>query len=293
MPGAQKPLAIAPSRRLATGPWAGHRAAMDSLDDLDPRYRAILCDIWGVVHDGGQLLPGARERLLRWKGEGRHVTLLTNAPRPASTVQSHLDHLGLPREAYDAITSSGEAGISALTNPPRPVGFLGTESDRADLVDRGVILIDDGFAELACTGLDEWRDDPEQYRDLLAGWARSAVVMHCLNPDRIVLHLGHREACAGALADIYEEMGGHVEWYGKPHRPIYDHARQLSGNPPLGAMLAVGDGLPTDILGAAQYGIDAVYVSHGIHAGEPMPDDFASRHGLGDWRPIMTVEGLA
>ena len=117
--------------------------------------------------------------------------------------------------------------------------------------------------------------------------------MHCLNPDRIVIHCGRREACAGALADIYEELGGHVEWYGKPHGPIYDHARLLAGNPPLETMLAIGDGLPTDILGAAKYGIDAVYVSHGIHAGEPVPDDFASRYGLGDWRPIMTVEGLA
>lgn len=266
---------------------------MGSLDDLDLKYRAILCDIWGVVHDGGQLLPGARARLLRWKGEGRHVTLLTNAPRPASTVQVHLDRLGLPRGAYDAITSSGEAGISALTDPPHSVGFLGTESDRADLVERGVMLVDEGFGELACTGLDDWRDEPEQYRDQLALWAQSGVVMHCLNPDRVVIHLGRREACAGALADIYEAMGGPVLWYGKPHGPIYDHARRLSGNPPLAAMLAIGDGLPTDILGAARFGIDAVYVSHGIHAGEPLPEDFASRHGLGDWRPIMTVEGLA
>ncbi|MGH6783463.1 MAG: HAD hydrolase-like protein, partial [Sphingomicrobium sp.] len=82
-------------------------------------------------------------------------------------------------------------------------------------------------------------------------------------------------------------------WYGKPHRPIYDHARSQSGNPPLEAMLAIGDGLQTDMLGAALYGIDAVYVSHGIHAGEPVPSDFADRHGLSDWAPILTVEGLA
>jgi HAD superfamily hydrolase (TIGR01459 family) len=263
------------------------------LDALDPKYRAILCDIWGVVHDGDRILPGVAQRLANWRGEGRQIILVTNAPRPAETVERYLDMLGLPRAAYDAVTSSGEAGIAALTDPPRPVGFLGTAADRADLETRGVRIAADAFAELACTGLDEWRDEPEAYRDQLEGWARSGVVMHCLNPDRIVIHCGRREACAGALADIYEALGGHVEWYGKPHGPIYDHARSLAGDPPLEAMLAIGDGLPTDILGAAKYGIDAIYVSHGIHDGEPVPDDFASRHGLGDWRPIMTVEGLA
>ena len=266
---------------------------MSPLDSLVSKYRAILCDIWGVVHDGDRILPGVEARFRRWKEEGRRIVLVTNAPRPAETVARHLDVLGLGRDRYDAITSSGEAGIAALTSPPRPVGFLGTHEDKVDAVSRGVLVSSGDFAELACTGLDEWRDDPQLYRSQLEGWARSGVVMHCLNPDRVVIHCGRREACAGALADIYEELGGHVEWYGKPHAPIYDHARALAGNPLPEAMLAIGDGLPTDILGAAKYGIDAVYVSHGIHAGEPVPDDFASRHGLGDWRPIMTVEGLA
>jgi HAD superfamily hydrolase (TIGR01459 family) len=266
---------------------------MDSLDDLDPSYRVILCDIWGVVHDGGQLLPGAQERLSKWKREGRHIVLLTNAPRPASSVQRALDRLGLSRDSYDSISTSGEAGISALANPPRPVGFLGLDDDREDLKSRGVAITSSDYAELACTGLNDRYDEPEQYREMLAGLAQSGVVMHCLNPDRVVIHRGRREACAGALADIYEAMGGHVEWYGKPHGPIYDYARSLAGNPPLDEMVAVGDGLPTDILGAARYGIAAIYVSHGIHAGEPVPDDFASLHGLGDWHPILTVEGLA
>lgn len=266
---------------------------MDSLDDLDLKYRAMLCDIWGVVHDGGQLLPGVRERLLKWKSEGRHIVLLTNAPRPASSVQRTLDRLGLPREAYDAISTSGEAGIASLAKPPRPVGFLGLEDDREDLRSYGVNIVSTDFAEIACTGLNDRYDQPDEYRGLLESLARSGVVMHCLNPDRVVIHLGRREACAGALADIYEALGGKVLWYGKPHGPIYDYARSLAGNPPLEAMVAIGDGLPTDMLGAARYGIDAVYVSHGIHAGEPVPDDFASSHGLGGWRPILTVEGLA
>ncbi len=266
---------------------------MSGLDGLDPAYRVILCDLWGVVHNGERLFPGVKERLGRWKAEGRTIIFVSNAPRPAATVEHQLQRLGMPREAYDAVTTSGEAGIVSLTSPPRPVGFLGTSEDRADLASRGVMIRSTDFAELACTGLDEWRDEPGDYLDQLEGWARSGVVMHCLNPDRIVIHGSRQEACAGALADIYESFGGHVEWYGKPHGPIYDHARALAGNPPLQSMLAIGDGLPTDMLGAAKYGIDAIYVSHGIHGGEPVPDDFASRNGLGDWRPIDSVEGLA
>ena len=141
---------------------------MSSIDDLDPRYRAILCDIWGVVHDGGRLLPGAAERLLAWQAEGRRVILVTNAPRPASTIAAQLDALGLPRGAYDAITSSGQAGIAALTDPRRAVGFLGMDEDRADLEQGGVRIASSGFTELACTGLDARSDDPADYRDDLA-----------------------------------------------------------------------------------------------------------------------------
>ncbi|MCY7339356.1 MAG: TIGR01459 family HAD-type hydrolase [Sphingomonas bacterium] len=266
---------------------------MPSLDALVGRYSTILCDIWGVIHDGGQLLPGAAGRLAGWKRDGKTIILVTNAPRPASTVQQWLDALGLPRSAYDAITSSGEAGIAALTSPPRGIGFLGTRDDRADLVAHGVTIINARFTELACTGLDEARDDPADYRVLLGNLAGADVLLHCLNPDRVVIHHGRREPCAGALADLYETLGGRVCWYGKPHAPIYDHALKLAGNPPRSAVLAIGDGLVTDMLGAARYGLDAVFVSNGINAGKPVPNDFARRNGLGDWQPRLTVADLS
>jgi HAD superfamily hydrolase (TIGR01459 family) len=117
--------------------------------------------------------------------------------------------------------------------------------------------------------------------------------MHCLNPDRVVIRGGVREACAGALADIYEALGGPVAWYGKPHPAIYAHALRRAGDPPREAVLAVGDGLRTDILGAARMGFDAVFVSGGIHAGEAFPADFGERYGLGDWQPVAVVDGLA
>ena len=266
---------------------------MPTLQALAAPYSTILCDIWGVIHDGGRLLPGALDRLSEWKSAGKTVILVTNAPRPASTVQAGLDALGLPRGAYDAITSSGQAGIASLLDSPRRVGFLGTRDDFADLVANGVKIADQDFAEVACTGLDEQRDSPKDYAADLKAWAARDILFHCLNPDREVIHCGLREACAGALADMYEAMGGRVVWYGKPNGPIYTHALALAGNPPLGEVLAIGDGPVTDMLGAARFGIDAIFISHGIHAGAPFPPDFAEHHELGEWRPLATLRDLS
>lgn len=267
---------------------------MNSLDSLDARYRVILCDVWGVVHDGINLYPGAAERLCRWREEGRFVVLITNAPRSADAVTRQLERIGLPRACWDGIATSGEAGIEALNALGRPVGFLGTGTDRANLEGRGVRIADgETFTDLACTGITEDRPYPEQYSANLERWAELDVTLHCLNPDRVVVRGGELEACAGAIADIYQQLGGRVIWYGKPHETIYRHALHLAGDPSPGEVLAVGDGLQTDILGAARMGFDAVFVSGGIHGGEPFPADFAMRNGLGDWQPIAVVEGLA
>lgn len=266
---------------------------MNLLDRLDPRYRVILCDIWGCVHDGVALYPGAAERLARWKREQRTIILITNAPRTAEAVARQLDRLRLARWAYDWITTSGEAGIAALTDPPRPLGFCGTGEDRAILASRGVRFASgDAFAELACTGLDEARDEVAEYHDDLDRWAAGDVLMHCLNPDRMVIRGGNAEPCAGALADAYAERGGRVAWYGKPHGAIYAHALRLAGDPPPTAVLAIGDGIETDILGAARAGLDCIFVSGGIHAGKPFPENFAATHGLGDWSPVAVVPSL-
>lgn len=266
---------------------------MSFWDSLDSKYRLILCDIWGVVHNGVELYRGASERLLQWRGEGRIVALLTNAPRTAEAVERQLATIGLPSHAYDFVATSGEAGIEALGKLGRPVGFIGTRGDREVLEGRGVrIAGDDDFTELACTGVREAEPDPKDYRGELEQLARRNVHMHCLNPDRIVVRGGITEACAGSLADIYETLGGRVTWYGKPFRAIYEHVLQLARNPPAHEVLAVGDGLQTDILGAARMGFDTVFVAGGIHAGEPFPEDFAKRNGLEDWRPVAVVDGL-
>lgn len=267
---------------------------MSELDRLDARYRLILCDIWGVVHDGVTLYPGAAERLRQWRGEQRCIALITNAPRTAEAVEQQLARIGLPHDAYDFIVTSGEAGIGALTALEKPVGFVGTEADRAILEGRGVRIGQSGeFTDFACTGLVEGRPDPEEYRAELEQWAARGAAMHCLNPDRVVVRGGVVEACAGALADIYEAVGGPVHWYGKPHRAIYTHALHRAGDPTAAEVLAIGDGLQTDILGAARMGFDAVFVSGGIHAGEPFPHDFCAAGGLNGWAPIAVVAGLA
>ena len=267
---------------------------MSPLDTLDPKYRLILCDVWGVVHDGVKLYPGAAERLRQWRREGRCVALITNAPRTADAVEQQLARIGLPRDAYDFVATSGEAGIEALNALGKAVGFVGTAGDREILEGRGVRIADgDDFRELACTGVTEARPKPEDYRADLERWAERDVHMHCLNPDRIVIRGGVPEACAGAIADIYQGLGGRVTWYGKPHPAIYRHALHRAGNPPGDEVLAVGDGLQTDVLGAARMGFDTVFVTGGIHAGEPFPEDFARQSGLGDWEPIAVVNSIA
>lgn len=267
---------------------------MSYLDTLDPKYRLILCDIWGVVHDGVKLYAGAERRLTRWRREGRCVVLITNAPRTAEAVEQQLARIGLPREACDFVATSGEAGIEALSALGQPVGFLGTLGDREILEGRGVVIAEtEEFTDLACTGVTQQRPNADDYREDLERWVERDVHMHCLNPDRVVIRGGVREACAGAIADLYEGLGGRVTWYGKPHQAIYTHALHRAGNPPKGEVLAIGDGLQTDVLGAARMGFDTIFVSGGIHAGEPFPEDFALQNGLGDWRPVAVVDSLA
>ena len=266
---------------------------MSVWETLDPRYRLILCDVWGVVHDGVTLFTGAEKRLRQWRNEGRCVVLITNAPRTAEAVEQQLALIGLARDAYDFVATSGEAGIEALNALEKPVGFVGTMADRSILEGRRIRIADtDDFTDLACTGTMEGRPDPADYRPELKRWADRDVHMHCLNPDRLVIRGGVPEACAGAIADMYAMLGGRVTWYGKPHEAMYRHALHRAGDPPTDEVLAVGDGLQTDILGAASMGFAAVFVSGGIHAGDPFPEDFAAQHGLGDWEPIGIAEGL-
>jgi len=266
---------------------------MSFWDTLDPKYRLILCDVWGVIHDGVHLYPGAATRLQQWRSEGRCVILITNAPRPVDVVERQLGRIGLPRDAWDGIATSGEAGIAALSALDTAVGFVGTAADRAILERSGVnIAADQDFTDLACIGLEEARPRVEDYRADLERWVERDVHMHCLNPDRVVVYDGVAELCAGAIADVYEALGGRVTWYGKPDEAIYRHALHLANNPPADEVLAVGDAIRTDALGARRMGFDFVFVASGIHAGTPVAENFAADEEIGDWRPLAVVDGL-
>jgi HAD superfamily hydrolase (TIGR01459 family) len=266
---------------------------MSPLDQLDDKYRVILCDIWGCIHDGVQLYPGAADRLSHWRREGRKIILITNAPRTAEAVARQLQRLGLDPALWDGIATSGDAGIARLKQAERPVGFIGTAADRAILEGGGVLISDGGdFDELACAGLDETRSTVADYEEQIRPLAERGVLMHCLNPDRLVIRGGVPEPCAGAIADLYLELGGPVEWYGKPYLAIYRHAMRLAGDPPTSKVLAVGDGLNTDVLGAARMGFDTVYVTGGIAQGEQIPENFAADNQLGEWRPVAVIDSL-
>lgn len=265
-----------------------------TLDEVQERYRFILCDIWGCIHDGVRLYPGAAARLRRWRAAGRTTILITNAPRTAEAVAAQLERLGLDQSLWAGIATSGEAGIERLKTCAKPVGFIGTPGDRAILESRGVAIAEEGdFDDLACAGLDGVRRTVEEYRPQLEPIAERDVLMHCLNPDRVVIRGGVPEPCAGAIADLYIELGGRVEYYGKPFPAIYRHAMRLAGNPEPEQVLAIGDGLNTDILGAARMGFACVYVTGGISLGEGVPTQFSAENGLGNWQPVAVVDSLA
>jgi HAD superfamily hydrolase (TIGR01459 family) len=249
---------------------------------LPERYRLILCDLWGCVHDGQRILDGVAETLAAWKRQGRTTLFVTNAPRSADAIRAQLLRLGLDPALDDGIVSAGDAGLAAVRG--RPVGFCGTADDLADLSARGLVAAAQDYDELACAGLTAG-ETVADYAGRLAEWRSADVLMHCLNPDRVVHHMGEVMICAGALADAYEALGGRVSWYGKPYPAIYDLALRLGGDPDRGSVLAVGDGLQTDMEGAAAYGIDGLFVACGIHAGEEprFPDG---------WRPVATVPTL-
>ncbi|MGF1545459.1 MAG: TIGR01459 family HAD-type hydrolase [Parvularculaceae bacterium] len=250
---------------------------IDGLGDVAGDYDALLCDAWGVVHNGRRVFDGVAEALTRFRAERGPVVILTNAPKPSRVIPGQLDRLGLPRGAYDAVVTSGDVTRAAIAERlPQPAYAIGWRSDEAlyaGLDVRLTRLEEAGF--VVCTGLEEdGPQDPEAYRPRLAEAADRGLTMVCANPD-IVVRWGDKLLwCAGALARIYEELGGAVVYAGKPHAPIYALAfaalEEAAGAPvPRDRALAIGDGLRTDIEGANRAGVDAVFIAGvgGIHDG--------------------------
>jgi HAD superfamily hydrolase (TIGR01459 family) len=249
---------------------------VERLRDLIGGVELVLSDIWGVVHNGLESFPEACEALQTFRQQGGTVILITNAPRPTDSVQRQLRKLGVADETYDAIVSSGDLTRHFVADHPgKKIFWVGPERDSS--IHRG---LDATLASLEaadyiiCTGLfDDETESAEDYRATLLQARERGLTLVCANPD-IVVERGDRLIyCAGAIAELYRELGGEVIFYGKPHRPIYERAMALAAERRCkpaepGRVLAIGDSVRTDLAGAHGFGIDCLFVTRGIHSEE-------------------------
>lgn len=239
-------------------------------------YDLMLCDVWGVVHNGLAASPAACDALMRARARGASVVFITNSPRPSEQVARQLEHLHVPRETYDAIVSSGDVTRAAIKSRPRQTLFhLGPERDASVFAGLDVRFAPLESADyVVCTGLvDDETETPQDYRATLEGMIARNLVMLCGNPDMVVERGDKLVYCAGALADMYQTMGGEVLYAGKPYKPIYEMALQLAKaaagrDVGLGRVLAIGDSVRTDLKGARTMGVDFLFITSGIHAEE-------------------------
>ena len=243
---------------------------------MAPAYDALLCDVWGVVHNGLEALAPAGEALTRFRDQGGTVLLISNAPRPGSAVIRMLDRLGVPRTGYDDIITSGDLTREFIASRPnRAVYHIGPDRDRGifDGLDLQFSSVEEADYVI-CTGLfDDERETPEHYRVPLERMRDRGLLFLCANPDLVVERGDRLIYCVGAVAEVYAELGGEVLYAGKPHRPIYDAAlgriTEKRGAPVANArVLAIGDSIRTDLAGAAALGIDGLFITRGIHAEE-------------------------
>ncbi|KRP96430.1 TIGR01459 family HAD-type hydrolase [Bradyrhizobium yuanmingense] len=248
----------------------------EGLRELVGGVEVVLSDIWGVVHNGLESFPEACEALHTYRSRGGTVILITNAPRPADSVQRQLRKLGVPDETYDAIVSSGDlTRLYVAEHPGRKMFWLGPERDNS--IYRGLDAVTAPLEQadyIVCTGLyDDETETAEDYRGMMLQARERKLTLVCANPD-IVVERGDRLIyCAGAIAELYRELGGEVIFYGKPHRPIYERAMALAGERQgyqidRKKVLAIGDSVRTDLTGAREFGIDCLFVTRGIHAEE-------------------------
>lgn len=240
------------------------------------RYDLLLCDLWGVMHNGMAAFPGANDALVRAREAGTTVIMISNAPRPGPVVARQTEGYGVPKAAYDDIVASGDVTREELlARPGAKIFHLGPQRDLPNYEGLDVNLTDFEAADLiVCTGpFNDETDKPEDYRGLFERAKARGLPLICANPD-IVVERGERLVwCAGALAAIYDEIGGRTIYTGKPHSHIYrtalKRAAALRGREvDRSRVLAIGDGVRTDIKGAAMQGFDSLFIARGIHAAD-------------------------
>jgi HAD superfamily hydrolase (TIGR01450 family) len=293
---------------------------LNGLSEIAGQYDALICDVWGVVHDGHHAHALACDALRRFRRDHGPVVLLTNAPRVPAAVREQFAGIGVPEDCYDSIVSSGGAARAELARRAAgrgasarqaahgnawpsasggatmkkslPLYYIGTDRDVSifDGLDVTLTGLEEAEAVL-CTGLrDDDSEAPADYGPELERIAARGLPMLCANPD-LVVHRGQRLYwCAGALARDYAALGGPVIYYGKPHGPVYDMARAEAAAFRKGVLakrpLAIGDGMPTDIKGANAQGLDALFIADGIHGEEIEPytaahlDELLAKNGV-------------
>lgn len=255
---------------VALSPFTRHFAT------LAAGYDVVLCDVWGVVHNGIAAAPEACDALARFRAGGGTAVLITNAPRPGERVRVILDRLGVPRAAYDGIVSSGDVTRALIVaRAGQRVFHIGPERDLPmfEGLDAPMAALEDADYAV-CSGLtDDTVETPQDYHALIERMRARALPMICANPDVVVERGDKLVYCAGAIADLYATAGGDVIYAGKPYRPIYEEAlaiAQAARGAPVARerVLAIGDSVRTDLKGAAAFGIDCLFVTAGIHAEE-------------------------
>ena len=255
---------------------------VNALSDISAQYDALFVDLWGCVHNGVRAFDAANKALIEYRTGGGIVVLVTNSPRPRAQVEQQLADFGVARDAWDSIASSGDSARSALFLGAvgQKIYFIGTDAELPFF--EPLKLIDDPIqishvpieeAEgIVCTGLPTADGTPDDVRAPLLYAKQKGLKLLCANPDIIVDRGDKREWCAGAVAQAYSEMGGTSLYFGKPHAPLYDLARRrlsaIRSNIPDDRILAIGDGITTDIQGAIGEGIDSLFITGGLAAKE-------------------------
>jgi len=262
------------------------------LSELSDRYDVLLCDVWGVIHNGRESFPAALDALVRWRAEVGPVVLISNAPRPSVAIHEQLEYFKVPREAWTAFVTSGDATRTLLAQrAPGPAWTIGPPRDATLYQGLGLGFADvEDAAFISVTGpYDDETETPEDYRGRFDIAVERGLEMICANPDRVVQRGDQLIYCGGALADLYDEMGGRVLMAGKPYAPIYDLALKEAGGAERSRVLCIGDGVITDIKGAADQGLDCLFIAKGIHGEAAMRD---GRLDAGLVEGLLAEEGV-
>jgi HAD superfamily hydrolase (TIGR01459 family) len=279
---------------------------IDRLTEVSPRYEAIVCDVWGVLHNGEWSFPAASKALEKARASGLAVILVTNAPRRRDKIIEQLGGLGVSAGAFDRVVTSGDATRGMIAQGPRRIFHIGKEIEQTVYEELDIELCEEREADaVVCTGLfNDEVETPADYLEQLMRLRARDLPMICANPDIMVERGARHIYCAGAIAREYQQLGGRVALAGKPHRPIYDLALReaaalLGRKVEASKVLAIGDGILTDVKGAVNSGFDVLYISAGIHAREYGEHGKPDHDALQAWlqknsvAPVATMPMLA